>query len=147
MAFLTRGPIDLAPLVAQVSDGACGAVTTFAGVVRNHHGGRPVDRLEYSAYDAMAEAECGRIVAEAVERWPVRVALQHRVGALAIGDLAVAIAVGSSHRTAAFEACRYLIETVKSRVPIWKKEFYSDGSVEWVDPTRAPALSQAGDPS
>jgi molybdopterin synthase catalytic subunit len=145
MAFLTRAPIDLAPLVLQVSTDAFGAITTFTGVVRNHHGGRAVDRLEYSAYDAMAEGECARIVAEAEARWPVRVALQHRVGALAIGDLAVAIAVGSGHRAAAFEACRYLIETVKVRVPIWKKEFYTDGTVEWVDPTRVPALNPAGD--
>jgi molybdopterin synthase catalytic subunit len=86
-------------------------------------------------------------VAEAEQQWPVKVALRHRVGALAIGDLAVAIAVGSGHRAAAFEACRFLIETVKSRVPIWKKEFYTDGSVEWVDPTRTPSLSQAGGPS
>jgi molybdopterin synthase catalytic subunit len=144
--FLTREPIDPQALLAQVDDGAHGAITSFVGVVRNHQDGRAVLRLEYSAYEAMAEAECRRIVTEAEARWPVRVALLHRVGALAIGDIAVAIAVGSGHRGAGFDACRYLIETVKQRVPIWKKEFYADGTVQWVDPTGTggaqPAIGQ-----
>jgi molybdopterin synthase catalytic subunit len=80
----------------------------------------------------MAEAECARIVAEAEARWPVRIALEHRVGALEVGDVAVAIAVGAPHRDEAFAACRHVIEDVKRRVPIWKKEFYADGTVEWV---------------
>ncbi len=85
----------------------------------------------------MAEQECARIVAEAESRWPVRVALEHRIGGLEIGDAAVAVAVGGAHRQETFEACRFVIEEVKRRVPIWKKEFYRDGSVEWVDPTHA----------
>jgi molybdopterin synthase catalytic subunit len=80
----------------------------------------------------MAEAECARIVAEAEERWPVRIVLAHRIGALEIGDAAVAIAAGAAHRDEAFAACRFVIEEVKRRVPIWKKEFYADGAVEWV---------------
>ncbi len=94
-------------------------------------------RLEYSAYGAMAEQECARIMAEAESRWPVRVALEHRIGELEIGDAAVAVAVGGAHRQETFEACRFVIEEVKRRVPIWKKEFYQDGTVEWVDPTHA----------
>lgn len=142
MSYLSRGTIDLPTLMAQVAADEYGATTSFVGVVRNHHDGRAVLRLEYSAYEAMADAECARIVAETEQRWPGRVALLHRIGELAIGDVAVAIAVGSGHRAAAFEACRHVIETVKQRVPIWKKEFYADGSVDWVDPTRPRAATE-----
>jgi molybdopterin synthase catalytic subunit len=83
----------------------------------------------------MAEAECARIVAEAESRWQVAVALSHRVGSLAVGDTAVAVAAASAHREAAFAACRYVIEEVKRRVPVWKREYYADGTVIWVDPT------------
>lgn len=137
MAYLTSLPIDIAALVAAVQAPERGGIATFVGLVRNHHGGRAVLRLDYSAYVPMAEAECGRILAEAKTRWPVGVALQHRVGALEIGDAAVAIAVGSAHRDDAFAACRYVIEEVKRRVPIWKRECYADGTVAWVDPTAA----------
>jgi molybdopterin synthase catalytic subunit len=143
--YLVERPLDLGALVARVSAPDRGGVACFLGVVRDHHGGREVRRLEYSAYPAMAEAECERILAEARERWPVAVALEHRVGALAIGDAAVAIAAASAHRDAAFAACRYLIEETKRRVPIWKREYYADGTVAWVDPTAAarPAPSAA----
>jgi molybdopterin synthase catalytic subunit len=85
----------------------------------------------------MAEAECGRIVAEARTRWSAEVALEHRTGMLEIGDASVAIAAAAPHRDAAFAACRYVIEQVKRRVPIWKREYYADGTVGWVDPTTA----------
>jgi molybdopterin synthase catalytic subunit len=130
--FLAGSPIDLNALTARVEAPERGAVASFLGLVRDHHGGRKVARLEYSAYAPMAEAECARIVAEAEARWPVRIALAHRVGALAIGDAAVAIAAGAAHREEAFAACRFVIEEVKRRVPIWKKEFYADGTIEWV---------------
>jgi molybdopterin synthase catalytic subunit len=133
--FVTDQPIDLAPLLAAVQAPDRGGVATFLGLVRNHHGGRAVLRLDYSAYGPMAEAECGRIVAEAETRWRVAVALRHRVGSLAIGDTAVAVVAASSHRDDAFTACRYVIEEVKRRVPVWKREFYADGTVAWVDPT------------
>jgi molybdopterin synthase catalytic subunit len=133
--FFTDQPIDLAPLLAAVQAPDRGGVATFLGLVRNHHGGRGVLRLDYSAYGPMAEAECGRIVAEAEARWQVAVALQHRVGTLAIGDTAVAVVAASAHRDEAFTACRYVIEEVKRRVPVWKREFYADGTVAWVDPT------------
>ncbi|MBA3344765.1 MAG: molybdenum cofactor biosynthesis protein MoaE [Gemmatimonadales bacterium] len=136
MSFLTELPIDLAELVAEVTAPEHGGIATFLGTVRNHHGGRGVLRLEYSAYIPMAEAECARIAAEAAARWSVAVALRHRIGRLEVGDAAVAIAVASAHRDEAFVGCRYAIEEVKRRVPIWKQEFYSDGTVAWVDPTR-----------
>ena len=133
--FLTTTPIDLSALARRVEDSSHGGLATFVGLVRDHQDGRGVSRLEYSAYGAMAEEECARIVAEAQTRWPVRVALAHRIGALEIGDAAVAVAVGGAHRQETFDACRFVIEEVKRRVPIWKREFYQDGTVEWVDPT------------
>jgi len=132
--YLSERPLDLGALVAEVSAPEAGAIATFLGLVRNHHQGRGVERLEYSAYRPMAEAEFAGIVAEALERWPVRIAASHRVGTLLVGEAAVAVAVASAHRAAAFEACRYVIEELKRRVPIWKKECFSDGTVEWVEP-------------
>jgi molybdopterin synthase catalytic subunit len=114
-----------------------GGVGALVGLVRDHHQGRAVLRLEYSAYGPMADAECARIVAETEARWRVAIALQHRLGALAIGDAAVAIVAASAHRDDAFAACRHVIEEVKRRVPVWKREFYADGTVAWVDPTAA----------
>ncbi|HEX2218811.1 MAG TPA: molybdenum cofactor biosynthesis protein MoaE [Gemmatimonadales bacterium] len=132
MTFLTSTPLDLAALVRRVESAERGAVTSFLGLVRDHHGGRKVTRLEYSAYGPMAEEECARIVLETEARWPVRIALEHRTGPLEIGEPAVAIAAAAAHREEAFAACRHVIEEVKRRVPIWKKEFYADGDVEWV---------------
>ncbi len=143
MRFLTERPLDLAALIAGVQSPARGGVACFVGTVRDHHGGRAVQRLEYEAYAPMAEAECGRIVDETERRWPVAVALRHRVGRLEIGEAAVAVAVAGSHREESFAACRHVIEEVKRRVPIWKREFYADGTVEWVDPTRPGAASAA----
>lgn len=100
--------------------------------MRNHHGGRQVLRLEYSAYAPMVEAECARIAAEAEARWEVAIALQHRVGRLEIGDAAVAVVAASAHRDEAFLACRHVIEELKRRVPIWKREVFADGTLEWV---------------
>jgi len=135
MGHLSVEPLGLEALVREVEASGHGAVATFLGLVRDHHAGRQVTRLEYQAYGPMAEAECGQIIAEAERRWPCRVALRHRVGVLAIGEPAVAIAVGSGHRAEAFEACRFVIEELKRRVPIWKRESYADGSEAWVDPT------------
>ncbi len=133
--YLQEAPLDLAALVARVAAADRGGIACFIGNVRDHHGGRAVRRLEYSAYLAMAEAECARIVAAAENRWPVAVALAHRIGGLDIGEAAVAVAAAGAHRDEAFDACRYVIEEVKRRVPIWKREFYTDGTVLWVDPT------------
>jgi molybdopterin synthase catalytic subunit len=114
---------------------ARGGIACFLGVVRDHHAGRAVASLEYSAYEPMAEAECARIAAEARARWQAEVALEHRLGHLNIGDAAVAIAAAAPHRDAAFAACRYVIEEVKRRVPIWKRERFTDGTEMWVGET------------
>ncbi len=135
MAALTADPIDPTALGALVVRPGHGAVTSFTGHIRDHHDGRTVERLSYSAYAAMAEHECAAIVEEAVTRWDVVVAIRHRVGNLDIGDIAVAVAVGSAHRAEGFDACRFVIEEVKRRVPIWKHEHYADGTSAWVDPT------------
>ncbi len=130
--YLTQSPLDLGELLASVQSPERGGVACFLGTVRNHHGGRAVLRLEYSAYVPMVEAECARIVAEAESRWQVAVALRHRIGRLEIGDAAVAVAAASAHRDEAFVACRHVIEELKRRVPIWKREVFADGTVEWV---------------
>ena len=129
---LTSTPIDVGALIAVVQSPDRGGIACFLGTVRDHQDGRPVVRLDYSAYDAMAEAECARIVTEAEARWNCAVALQHRTGTLQVGETAVAIAVASAHREEAFASCRYVIEEVKRRVPIWKREYFADGTVEWV---------------
>ncbi len=146
MGHLTEAPIDLARLVARVAAPERGAIASFLGVVRNHQEGRRVERLDYSAYGPMAERECERIVAEAEERWDVAVALEHRIGRLEIGDTAVAVVAAAAHREPAFAACRFVIEEVKRRVPIWKREHYADGAVGWVDPT-APGGARPADPT
>lgn len=143
MSFLSAEPLAPAALLAEVQSPERGGVACFVGAVRNHHGGRAVLRLAYSAYGPMAEAECARIVAEAERRWPVRVALRHRVGLLEVGDPAVAVAVAGAHREEAFAACRHVIEEVKRRAPIWKLEHYADGTSSWVDPTK-PETAREG---
>jgi molybdopterin synthase catalytic subunit len=116
------------------------------GTVRNHQDGREVTELRYTAYGSMAEAECRIIVDETEARWPVSVALRHRVGTLAIGDTAVVVVAAGDHREEAFAACRFVIEEVKRRVPIWKQERYADGSEAWVDPTAAVNPAEKGSP-
>src|SRR4051794_12409275 len=127
--YLTVDPIELSSLMTRVQSSEQGGIACFLGTVRNHHGGREVARLEYSAYQPMAEAECARIVTEAENRWNCTVALEHRVGALSIGEIAVAIAVASAHRDEAFTACRYVIEEVKRRGALLKREFFAHGAV------------------
>jgi molybdopterin synthase catalytic subunit len=138
VSFLTSQPIDLTALATSITAPDRGALVTFTGLVRDHHAQRAVVSLGYSAYAPMAEKICGEIVAEAAARWPVQVTVAHRLGELAIGDTAVAVAVAASHRGVAFDACRWVIDELKSRVPIWKRERYTDGTEAWVDPT-APA--------
>ncbi|HEY8197975.1 MAG TPA: molybdenum cofactor biosynthesis protein MoaE [Gemmatimonadales bacterium] len=140
--YLTESPLDLGALLASVQSPERGAITCFLGTVRNHHGGRKVLRLEYSAYRPMVEAECARIVAEAESRWQVAIALRHRIGRLEIGEAAVAVVATSAHRDEAFVACRHVIEELKRRVPIWKREVYADGTVEWVGAKGSEAAGQ-----
>ncbi|HEU5220111.1 MAG TPA: molybdenum cofactor biosynthesis protein MoaE [Gemmatimonadales bacterium] len=139
MGFLSTEPLRLDQLIAAVSAPPRGAIVTFLGLVRNHHGGRAVTGLDYSAYEPMAEALCRELIAEVESKWEVQAALSHRLGRLQVGDAAVAIAVGGGHRDEAFAACRHLIEELKRRVPIWKREYYADGTESWVDPTREQA--------
>ena len=141
---LTEQPVDLGALVAAVQSPERGGIACFLGTVRNHHHGRDVLRLEYSAYAPMVEAECARIVAEAESRWNVAIALRHRLGQLEIGEVAVAVVAASAHREEAFVACRYVIEELKRRVPIWKREYFADGSVEWVGEMGKRGSGEAG---
>lgn len=134
---LVRDAIDPVALLARVADHATGATTLFLGTVRDVNDGRAVTGIEYSAYDAMAQREMTAIVDEAAARWPgARLALEHRLGTLGLGEASVAIAVAHERRAPALDAQRYVIEELKRRVPIWKLEHYVDGTREWVDPTR-----------
>ncbi len=138
MAILTESPIRLDPLIDQVRSPDRGGIAIFLGLVRDHHQGKGVLGLDYSAYGPMAEAETQKIIGEAEGGGQrARVVVQHRIGALTIGDVAVAVVAASAHRAEAFDACRYVIEELKKRVPVWKKEMFVDGTVEWVDPTAA----------
>ena len=113
---------------------ACGGFVSFEGWVRNHNEGKAVKGLYYEAYQALAIKEGQRIVDEALDKFEVNLAAcQHRIGDLAIGDIAVWVGASSAHRDAAFKACRYIIDEVKARLPIWKKELYVSGEAEWVD--------------
>lgn len=134
MFQLTDKTIDPSVLAAQFHDGTCGAFTTFEGKVRNRNDGHDVDSLEYEVFGPLAEKEGSRILEEALRKFPIARALcVHRIGHLAIGDLAVWVGVEAGHRGAAFDACRFIIDETKARVPIWKKEHYSDGRAEWVE--------------
>jgi molybdopterin synthase catalytic subunit/molybdopterin converting factor small subunit len=127
---LTRAPLPAEQLIRDAKQGEDGAVVVFDGIVRNHTRGRRTLYLEYEAYEEMAEKQMRALAAEARARFAVRhVTLIHRLGRLEIGDTSVLIIVASAHRAAAFDACRWLIDTLKKTVPIWKKEFFHDGAV------------------
>ncbi|KAB7725968.1 molybdenum cofactor biosynthesis protein MoaE [Rudanella paleaurantiibacter] len=135
MIALTKDPIDLGSAYKFLQADGAGAIDLFLGVVRDNTSARSVDRLEYEAYDRMAISEMQKIVDEAHRRWPIlRCLVIHRTGLLRIGEMAVLIGVSTPHRADAFEATRYIIDTIKQTVPIWKKEVFSDGEV-WVNAT------------
>lgn len=128
--------IDVAQVLASVTHPGAGGIDLFVGLVRDNNAGKRVYGLHYTSYEAMAKAELSRIAIELKERFPdVRLAAVHRIGELKIGDIAVACAASSAHRADAFSACRELIEQIKSRVPVWKKEIYEEGAtwLEWED--------------
>ena len=132
MIDLTHDPIDVSAVVAAVSTEASGAVDLFLGTTRNHSDGKAVTELTYEAYPEMARKEIEKIVQEVHYHWPAhKVAVVHRLGSVPVGEASVAIAVSSSHRKEAFEACRFIIDKLKERVPIWKKEHFDDGSSSW----------------
>mgnify|MGYP001301377019 CR=1 FL=1 len=117
-----------------LSDPVAGGYASFEGRVRNHNEGRGVVRLEYEGYEALGLKEGERVVAEAFDRFPIAKAhCVHRLGVLEIGDLAVWVGVTAAHRDAAFATCRYIIDEVKTRVPIWKKEHYAEGDSGWIN--------------
>jgi molybdopterin synthase catalytic subunit len=136
-AFLVQeSPLEPSEVIASVSGPEIGGVDVFLGVVRNHNDGRAVTRLEYHAYVSMAEKEMARIAEEIAREIPgVRLAARHRIGSLGVGDLAVVCAAGAVHRGEAFQACRALIDRIKHRVPVWKREHGPDGPywVGWED--------------
>jgi molybdopterin synthase catalytic subunit len=134
MFSLSTEALDPPALTGELADRAAGGFVSFEGWVRDHNEGRDVTRLEYEAYSSMAEKEGAAILAEAKERFDILdVACTHRVGQLEIGELAVWVGASAVHRGPAFEACQYVINQVKVRVPVWKKEHYSSGDSGWVN--------------
>lgn len=130
---VSEAPIDAGALIRWATTPRSGGIASFVGTVRNHAPGKEeVTRLEYEAYTEHVEGVITDVAAEALDRWPIdRVAAHHRVGSLDVGEIAVAVAVSAAHREEAFEAARYVIDEVKARAPIWKKEHWPGGA-EWV---------------
>ena len=132
---MVEAPIDAAALRQRLASPRAGAVACFEGTVRNQHEGKEVLGLGYQAYVELAEREGEAIVGEAMQRFELESALAaHRVGELALGETSVWVGVAAPHRAAAFDACRYVIDEIKRRVPIWKQEHYRDGKSEWLHP-------------
>jgi molybdopterin synthase catalytic subunit len=130
----SRAPLDVSALRGALADPACGGYAAFEGWVRDHNEGQRVRHLEYEAYEALAVREAERIIAEAGARFGVaHAACAHRVGDLEVGELAVWVGVSAAHRDEAFRACRYIIDEIKHRLPIWKKEHYVGGDSGWVN--------------
>jgi molybdopterin synthase catalytic subunit len=127
-------PIELQEVYDLADNGANGAVVVMSGMVRNQTEGRPVEYLEYQAYEPMALRVFEQIAKEVSQKWPIvtRTIIHHRVGKLRVGEISVLIAIGAPHRGEAFAACQYTIDTLKHQAPIWKKEHWSDGSSSWV---------------
>lgn len=137
---LVHGPLDPAALLAEVAGVANGASLVFVGTVREVNDGRAVSGIEYTAYETMAGRELEAITHEAVLRYGTDdVVVEHRLGRLALGEASVVIAVAHPHRAEAYDASRFIIEELKRRVPIWKREEYVDGTRDWVDPTAVRA--------
>lgn len=132
---LLTEPLNVQECAEWVMSPTCGGIDIFIGTVRNQTKGRSVVKLEFEAYKPMAISEMHKLSEQAFGRWPVdKILIHHRTGTLDIGEIPVIIAVSAAHRDAAFEACRYIIDTLKQTVPIWKKEFFEDGDV-WVGAT------------
>jgi len=139
-AAVVTGPIDIAGLMREVADARYGATAIFVGTVRSVNEGRDVREIEYTAYEEMAEREMRTILAEAAcAHDGAALVAEHRIGVLAVGEASIAIAAAHERRGCALDALRYAIDEMKARVPIWKREVYTDGSQTWVDPTRAVA--------
>ncbi len=134
---IVSAPIDVSALMSRAQAPGVGAVSLFLGTVRDLNDGKPVSGMEYEAYAPMAEAELRAIAEETCGRIPgLRLVVEHRVGTLAIGEASVAIVAAHAHRAQAMDAARDVIESLKQRVPIWKREHYLSGDREWLDPTK-----------
>lgn len=144
MIVITPEPLDPMALAAAVGDPDHGGTATFLGSPRREEGVREVVELRYEAYEELAVTEMAAIAAEAQARFGARVAAAHRVGAVAVGEASVAVAASAGHRPAAFAACRYVIDELKSRAPIWKQTVYADGEVSWIDGCAAGHPAGAG---
>lgn len=141
MIKITEKSIDVQKVIETASSLGAGAVNVFVGTVRNNAHGKKVVWLEYEAYESMAVAEIRKIIDDASHRWPLLGwAVSHRVGTLKPGEVSVAVAVSSPHRRESFEACQYIIDTLKEKAPIWKKEHFEDGE-EWVSARPAATAS------
>lgn len=133
---LNSQPIDTNALRQPLQRTDAGGFCTFEGWVRNHHLGKPVNRLDYEAYESLALKQGQTVLEEALQRFGILdIRTEHRIGSLLPGDLAIWVGVSAHHRDEAFQACRWVIDEIKATVPIWKHEFYADGSEDWVDPT------------
>lgn len=132
MRRITRARLNPAALAAAVSSPRHGAGATFVGAVRSVHAGRRVKAVAYDCFIPLAEKELARILREAEKKWPASVAASHRVGLLKVGEASVIVAAGSMHRADAFEACRWVIDEIKRRLPVWKKEHYLRGEGRWL---------------
>ena len=148
MFTLTDTGIDASACLARCEDVRAGAIAIFEGRVRNHNEGRAVLSLEYEAYASMAERQGTRILEEAQARFDIFSAVcVHRTGHLRLGDIAVWVGVSAAHRGPAFDATRYIIDQVKARVPIWKKEHYADGDAQWVACTECASHAHSAHPA
>lgn len=142
---IVQAPIDVAALIATAQAAGVGALSVFLGTVRDLNEGRSVTGMDYEAYESMAQSELAAVAREVCERTPgLRVAIEHRIGTLGIGEVSVAIVAAHAHRGPALDGARAIIESLKQRVPIWKREHYVDGERAWVDPTRTAPVSGDG---
>ena len=133
MIKISDKPIDIQACIDAVQSERAGAIDVFIGTVRNHNNAKEVVRLEFETYDVMAVKKMEELASQAYNRWDIeKIVMIHRKGVLQIGDVAVVIAVSTPHRVASFEACQWLIDTLKTIVPIWKKEIYESGE-EWLE--------------
>ena len=142
---ITREPIDIMALRQRAMHPQAGAVLIFCGDIRNHSDNQSVDKLEYESHESMALNQMNQVVEEASHQWPMHyVEVIHRLGTMEIMECSIAIAVSTSHRADAYEASRFIIDTVKRSVPIWKKEYFSDGQTSWSEGSEAGSVKEGG---
>lgn len=141
--LLTREPIEIDAIRRNATHPKAGAVVLFCGDIRNHNQGRSVQAVEFDAYEDMARHQIERVIASARENWPLlKVNVQHRLGLLKVGECSVAIAVSAAHRAEAYEASRFIIDSIKHSAPIWKREHYEDGSTRWIQGCQACGVKE-----